>query len=111
MSYGQVEQRVGTPSGGLPVKSDSLNRSLPDTIPPFPVDTLKRDSIKVPPPKGDIETTINYTARDSILMSWDNQMIWLFGQAKITYGEVEQEAEESIIYYVKSTLTAHGIRD
>src|SRR5688572_25390174 len=110
-SYGQVERRPGTPSGVLPVKSDSLNRALPDTIPPAPVDTLKADSIKVPLPKGDIETTINYTARDSILMSWDNKMIWLFGQAKITYGDIELEAEEIIIDYGNSTLTAHGIRD
>ncbi|MBL7842658.1 MAG: LPS-assembly protein LptD [Cyclobacteriaceae bacterium] len=61
--------------------------------------------------KGDIETTIQYSARDSINSSVDGQMIWLYGAAKIIYGTIELEAEEITIDYANSTLTAHGIRD
>ncbi len=73
---------------------------------------IKSDTIVKPPPtKGDIETTINYTARDSIRASVDGKMIWLYGNAKIVYGDVELEAEEIIIDYGNNTLTANGIRD
>jgi hypothetical protein len=62
-------------------------------------------------PKGDIETTINYSARDSIRASVDGKMIWLYGAAKIVYGDVQLEAEEITIDYGENTLTANGIRD
>jgi hypothetical protein len=87
-----------------------------DTIPPR-VDSLSNvpDSLKTPadtiPEESDIETTINYTARDSIRASLDNKMIWLYGEAKITYGEIELEADEIVIDYANSTLTAQGTRD
>jgi len=38
-------------------------------------------------------------------------MIWLYGDAKITYGAIELEADEIIIDYANNTLTAHGSRD
>src|SRR5688572_14356338 len=52
--------------------SDSVKQSL---------DSLTSDSTKVKPLKGDIETTINYSARDSIRVSMNNQMVWLYGDA------------------------------
>src|SRR5690606_15561308 len=82
--------------GDLPVPSDSIAN--------------KSDTTKLTP-KSDIETTINYTARDSIRASMDGKKIWLYGDAKITYGEIELEAEEILIDYGNNTLTAHGIRD
>jgi hypothetical protein len=101
----QVEPRVKTPQEVISVPNDS--------IPPLAVakDTLKSDTVKTPPPKGDIETTINYSAKDSIRATLDNQMVWLYGDAKIKYGEIELEAEEIIIDYANNTLTAHGRRD
>lgn len=73
---------------------------------------IKSDTTKkVNPPKGDIETTINYSARDSIRATLDGKMIWLYGNAKIVYGEIQLEAEEIIIDYGANTLTANGIRD
>lgn len=70
----------------------------------------KSDTTKLAP-RGDIETTINYTARDSIRASVDGKMIWLYGNAKIVYGEIELEAEEITIDYGNNTLTANGKRD
>jgi hypothetical protein len=69
------------------------------------------DSAKVKPPKSDIETTINYSARDSINTSIDGQIVKLYGAAKIVYGEIELEAEEIIIDYKNNTLSAEGKRD
>jgi hypothetical protein len=77
----------------------------------LPLDSLLADSSKVKPPKGDIETTINYSAKDSILANMNNQMVWLYGEAKIVYGDIELEADEIVIDYDAGTLTAHGTRD
>ncbi len=75
-------------------------------------DTLQnpQDSAKVRK-KGDIETTINYSARDSIRASVDGKQVWLYGDAKIVYGEIELDADEIIIDYGQNTLSAHGSRD
>lgn len=110
--YGQVESQVKPPPGLLPVKADTTNIN-PDSI-IVATDTVRKanDSTKVnPPPKGDVETTINYSARDSIRASVDGKLVWLYGNAKIKYGEIELEAEEITIDYGNNTLTAHGIRD
>jgi hypothetical protein len=110
--YGQVESEVKPPTGILPIKADTTNIN-PDSI-IVATDTLPKanDTTKVKAPtKGDIETTINYSARDSIRASFDGKLIWLYGNAKIKYGEIELEAEEITIDYGNNTLTAHGIRD
>lgn len=78
---------------------------------PATPDTLKNPADTVPPAKGDIETTIVYSARDSIHTSLDGKTIWLYGNAKIKYGIIELEAEDIIIDYANHTLTAHGRRD
>jgi lipopolysaccharide assembly outer membrane protein LptD (OstA) len=108
----QVEPRVKTPQELISVPNDSIPARA-DSIPPLAAarDSLKSDTVKTPPPKGDIETTINYSAKDSIRATLDNQMVWLYGDAKIKYGEIELEAEEIIIDYASNTLTAHGRRD
>jgi hypothetical protein len=108
----QVEPRVKTPQEVISVPNDSIPARA-DSIPPLAAakDTLKSDTVKTPPPKGDIETTINYSAKDSIRATLDNQMVWLYGDAKIKYGEIELEAEEIVIDYANNTLTAHGRRD
>jgi hypothetical protein len=86
---------------------DSTNRfALADTL-RSRVKNLA-DSVKR---KSEIETTITYNARDSINSSVDGQIVWLYGEAKITYGSIELEADEIIIDYANSTLTAHGTRD
>lgn len=84
---------------------------VPDSL-KINADTTKTqtDSVKVKS-KDDIETTINYSARDSINSSVDGQIVWLYGQAKIVYGKIELEAEEIIIDYKNNTLSANGIRD
>ena len=112
----QVERPVKNPAGDLPTRQDTT-RAASDTIPNrsdslnITSDSLKIQQDSIPPPKGDIETTINYTARDSIRASIDGKKIWLFGQAKITYGQIELEAEEILIDYGMNTMTAHGVRD
>ena len=111
IAIAQVEQRVKTPPDILPMKADTSGIKKDTLI--LAQDTLKRpsDSTIVQQPTGDVETTINYSARDSIRASVDGKLIWLYGEAKIVYGEIELEADEIVIDYKNSTLTAHGTRD
>jgi hypothetical protein len=116
VSANAQERPIKNPARPLPYKSDSLNLQN-DTTQLDPADTIYSDldSARVKadtiPPKGDIETTINYSARDSIRATIDGKMIWLYGDAKIDYGEIELEAEEIIIDYANNTISAQGIRD
>ncbi len=112
----QVETPVKNPAGTLPVKADSTESAqdttliLQDSVAVSP-DSLAVQQDTVPRQTGDIETTINYNARDSIRVSVDGKLVMLYGEARITYGEIELEAEEITIDYGNNTMTAHGVRD
>ncbi len=69
-------------------------------------DTLTNRKIK-----GDIETTINYSASDSITMDVTNQIVRLYGEAKITYGNIELDAAFIEINYLTNIITALGVTD
>lgn len=115
--FAQVESQIKHPSE-LPSQNDSTSLDsarvvLPDSmsIAPDSLTRLKKDTTIRQQKKSDIETTIKYSARDSIRASVDGKMIWLYGSATITYGEIQLDAEEIVIDYGKSTLTANGKRD
>ncbi|MGF1639005.1 MAG: putative LPS assembly protein LptD [Cyclobacteriaceae bacterium] len=76
------------------------------------LDTAKQDidSAKVAK-KGDIETTIKYTAKDSIRLDMPKMIVELYGDAKIIYGNIELEAAEIQINYATKIITAKGVPD
>jgi len=92
--------------GDTTINSDSV-AVVPDST------SIESDStyLEEPPPKGDIETTINYSARDSINFSIDGQIVKLYGDAKIKYGAIELEADQITIDYQNNTLSANGKQD
>jgi hypothetical protein len=101
-----------------PVQTPQIKQPRPDPL-KNPADTLKNaadtlknasDSLKNRS-KGDIETTINYKATDSIATSVDGQIVRLYGAAKIVYGNIELEADEITIDYKNHTMAATGRRD
>jgi len=102
----QVEIPVRVPAGELPVKKDSIKTP---GLPANKKDTavVKVDSVKAQP-KSDIETTITYSARDSINSNLEKKIIKLYGDAKVKYGDIELQAEEIVIDYELSTITAHS---
>ncbi|WP_127122966.1 putative LPS assembly protein LptD [Chryseotalea sanaruensis] len=105
--FAQVERPVTTPVINQPAATDSISKTAlagSDTL------KLPSDSLKVKK-KSAIETTINYTANDSIVSSINGKLIWLYGNAKITYGVIELEADEILIDYGNNTVTANGRRD
>ncbi|MBW3545070.1 MAG: LPS-assembly protein LptD, partial [Bacteroidetes bacterium] len=99
---------------------DNEKRDLPalptqegDTLSPATktTDTL---SVNLPEQKqaqGDITTTIKYNAKDSILFDAANRIVYLYGDAAITYGDINLKAAQITINWVTSTLTAVGVKD
>lgn len=92
--------------------SRNMVKSQPNNTLRTSTDTLKSksDTLKNKA-KGDIETTINYKATDSISTSVDGQIVKLYGSAKIVYGKIELEADEITIDYKNHTMAANGRRD
>ncbi|HWA32553.1 MAG TPA: hypothetical protein VG737_00410, partial [Cyclobacteriaceae bacterium] len=104
----QVEKPVRQPKGDLPSQFKGV---APDTV------GVKADSVDTridslsQKNQSDIETTITYSARDSINSSMQSKIVHLYGDAKIQYGTIELMAENITIDYVKSTISAEGTYD
>jgi lipopolysaccharide assembly outer membrane protein LptD (OstA) len=78
-------------------------------ISPIVKDSTKKDSVAIP--KSQIETTINYSATDSIQMDAVNRIVYLFGNAKITYGNISLEAARIEINWNTNVMTAYPATD
>ncbi len=79
-------------------------------------DTLKnralRDSTRqVALPQGDISTTIIYSAKDSLRFDVRQRKVYLFGEAKVTYGDISMNAANIEIDWVANTVKAYGQKD
>ena len=104
--------------GTLP-SADSLGiLNQNDTIPPeVALDSLSSDSLAVaadtlrPPPRGDIQTTIEYTADDSTLMDARGKRVLLYGNAQVDYGEISLKADYIELDWTSNMLTARGRTD
>lgn len=84
-------------------ENDTLNTPVSDTL-----------RVNLPQPtqaQGDITTTIKYNAKDSILFDAANRIVYLYGEATITYGDINLEAARITIDWKSSTLTAVGVKD
>ncbi len=62
-------------------------------------------------PKGDIETTINYSARDSMQLDLTTQEIDIYGESKIVYGQIELTADQVRVNYETNEIMAIGRED
>ena len=107
-AFGQVERPIRPPQGQIPVVGDTTI-APPDSL-TIKNDTLKQDSLRRAR-KGDIETTILYSANDSINSTFSPKVVRLYGGAKIKYGNIELEADIIEIDYDKSTISANGRLD
>ena len=72
-------------------------------------DTLKvkKDSI----PVGDIKTTVTYSAKDSIRFNVITQKVYLYGDAKVTYGDISLKAELIEMDWKQNLVKARGRKD
>jgi lipopolysaccharide export system protein LptA len=96
-------------------QSDSVQQAPPGerfagSIAVSDSNAVKSDSL-AEVPIGEIETTINYTAKDSIDMNVPKQIVKLYGEAKITYGDIELTAAQIEINYQTKVVTASSVTD
>ncbi len=107
-SFAQKQKRINTPSKSLPAKNDTLPKN--GKLSSSDTSKIKKDSTKTAP-KSDIESTIIYSAEDSIISELGKKIVRLYGNAKVTYGQIKLDAEEIVIDYEQSTITANGKKD
>lgn len=91
---------------------------LGDTIPPataltdsVPADSAQRADSVVMRANSDVKTTIEYNADDSIYFDIANQIIHMYGNAHIDYGDVSLDAAYIQLDWVNNTLVAEGVPD
>ena len=92
------------------IDTKNLGKKLPlkDTI---RVDTLTKtvpDSLKK---NNDLQTTVVYSSTDSTVMDTQNQVVYLYGDAKVTYGDVILEADFIKLNWDKNEVFAQGTKD
>lgn len=75
------------------------------------VDTTAKNEMDSTIQKSEIETTINYSAKDSIFYDLKSQKIKLYGNSKIDYGEINLEAYEILVDWNDKTLDANYLTD
>lgn len=82
---------------------------LPDSLTLARRDTIKKaDSVRV---SNDLATTVTYTADDSIVFSAKTRIARLYGNADITYGDINLKAAEVQVNYQTSIVDAKGKPD
>jgi len=98
------------------------HKAVPDTLAPggSPNDptglvndaTRTGDSLRLAAkPKGQIESTIHYTAKDSIQFDVTQKVARLYNKASVNYGDTDLKAALITVNYGKNTMTADGRRD
>lgn len=87
----------------------SIDNISPDSL---TSDTISSDSINIKkkPQGGGLTAVVNYSAQDSLVFSMGN-MAYLFGQSKVTYDDIELDAERIQLSLDSSLVHANGIPD
>ncbi|HEY8401518.1 MAG TPA: putative LPS assembly protein LptD, partial [Cytophagaceae bacterium] len=93
------------------VPADTTFINQPDSSIVLTDTSSTKDSIIVQTQKSDVETTIKYTARDSIRLDVIKNIVYLYGDAKIDYGDITLTAEKIEINWGSNVLTAMGAID
>ena len=81
-------------------------------------DTLARDSLgaglhqtKAEPKKSPIEDEIKYSAKDSMRIVLADQQLFLYGEAKVTYMDIELTADYIVLDLANEEVFAKGTPD
>ncbi|GAA5021392.1 hypothetical protein GCM10011506_02880 [Marivirga lumbricoides] len=111
----------------LAQESDTLSQKKPNISPVGANDSVKSlvdstqiisDSTIVNPSdtsktaqKGDIQTTVNYKAKDSVNFNLKTQNIIMYDDAHVDYGDIELDADKIKVNYETKILDAEGLPD
>lgn len=92
---------------------DSLMKMALDSIPEAALDSAasaKADSLKKVP-KGDIKTTVNYHADDSITLNMLTHNVKIYGNGIIDYKPINLDAQAITINWEENYMQANGVPD
>ena len=112
----------GARNSGQPRVPGASHKPVPDTLARplpgggtagLPADTTRRaDSLQVAPRrKGQVETTIKYTAKDSMQFDVTQKVARLYSKANVNYGDTDLKAALITINYGQNTMQAEGRMD
>lgn len=94
--------------------NDSISSLPTDTLLTTPdsiaVDSLNTDSISKKKSGSGLVAVVDYSAKDSLVFSMGN-MAYLFGESKVTYDDIELDAEQIQLSLDSSLVHANGIPD
>lgn len=79
-----------------------------DTLAQTPPDSVQVDTLAV---KSDFETTVNYKASDSIRFNVKNQMVVMYNQSDVKYGDISLASYQITLNWGEDELTAIGLED
>jgi len=93
------------------VKSDTT--AVPDTLrtPARDSTAAKKDSLRVVQSPSGIDSTVVYSAVDSIIYDLSKKTMYLFGKGDIQYKELRLKAENIDVNWTTSLLNAAGVPD
>ena len=89
--------------------STSLSGNLTSADSSLSNQAAAKDSVKIS--KSAIKSKVTYTARDSIRLEVENQKVYLYGDAHVTYEDTKLDAEQIILDTKNNFVTAKGIVD
>ncbi|OGX83641.1 putative LPS assembly protein LptD [Hymenobacter coccineus] len=93
----------------IPATSNKPVAGIPDSV---LVKQAQQDSIKLAAkPRGPIETTVHYVAKDSIQFDVARKEARLYNKADVNYGAMDLKAALITIDYAGHVMTAEGRRD
>lgn len=95
------------------VITDTTKKTVRDSVEINLGDTTRNDTNRTlkPQAKGDIKTTIKYDARDSVMMDLTGQIMYLYGDAKIVYGDTKLDAAFIEVNMKTNIIRAKAVKD
>lgn len=94
--------------------SDSLPLSQADSVAELlenELDQQATDTLQAEKPRGDITTTVNYKAKDSISLNMKTKYVEMYGEAAIDYKPIRLEAEVITVNWNTNTMEARSRTD
>jgi hypothetical protein len=88
-------------SGEQKIKKPRIKRDSTSTIIPDSLKSLDNT----------LETSVESFSSDSTILDVENQMYYLYGEAKVVYGDIELTADYIKLDWGKSEVYAHGMPD
>ncbi len=109
----QAQQADTLSYNGSELLSDSLLTAMDSTLSALnTTDSIDADSASVPKKQGDkINSIVKYNASDSLIFSLDGGMVELYGDAIITFEEIELKADYIRYEMDQNLVVAFGLPD